>query len=225
MAKFEPIMPGDKFGRWTALEKTQRRLFPAGKSHAYRLCRCACGNNEFVNECNLLRGKTKSCGCLSSEATSRKNFKHGYAKRGDQDRVYRIWCGMIARCTNPKNHHYKHYGNRNITVCERWLKFENFLVDMGEPPPKRSLNRLNNDGGYCKENCAWSTDIEQARNKQNTIRLAWNGLSLTIPEWAERIGIPHRTLDGRYHRGWSTKRMLLTPLDTSRRPIRRIVSA
>lgn len=213
------ITPGDKFGRWTALELTQRRTFPAGKTHAYRLCRCECGASHFVNECNLLRSLTKSCGCLSSEVTSKRNFKHGYAKKGSQDRIYGIWCGMIARCGNPKNGHYKNYGGRGITVCERWFKFENFLADMGEPPPKLSLDRLDNDRGYCKENCGWRTDIDQARNKQNTIRLEWNGLSLTIPEWAEIIGIQYKTLDARYHRGWSIKRMLLTSLDTSRRRV------
>lgn len=219
MAKFKTITPGDKFGRWTALQITQRHASIAGKSHAYRLCQCECGSSRFVNECNLLRGKTKSCGCFSSEVISQRNFKHGYAKKGNPDRVYGIWVGMIARCTNPKNQRYKHYGHRGITVCEHWLKFENFLADMGEPPPKRSLDRLDNDGGYCKKNCAWSTAIEQARNKQNTIKLTWNGLSLTIAQWAEKIGISYGTLDARYRRGWSTKRMLLTALDTSKRRV------
>ncbi len=130
---------------------------------------------------------------------------------------------MIARCTNSNRRYYKNYGGRGITVCERWMKFENFLADMGEPPDNLSLDRLDNDRGYCKENCAWRTVLDQARNKQNTIRLTWDGLSLTIPEWAERIGIPYKTLDARYHRGWSTKSMLLSPLDTTRKA-RRLTS-
>ena len=76
---------------------------------------------------------------------------------------------MIARCTSPTHPRYADWGGRGITVCERWLKFENFLADMGEKPARgMSLERLDNDKGYGPGNCEWVTPVIQGRNKRNT---------------------------------------------------------
>src|SRR5206468_3116504 len=79
--------------------------------------------------------------------------------------TYNIWTSMLQRCRNPKVKKYRNYGGRGIKVCERWDKFENFLADMGEAPPGRSIDRYpNNDGSYSPDNCRWATLIEQRRN-------------------------------------------------------------
>ncbi|EOK5450695.1 hypothetical protein ACM6ST_006459, partial [Pseudomonas aeruginosa] len=79
------------------------------------------------------------------------------------------WSNMIDRCTNPSNKRYVDYQGRGITVCERWMTFANFLADMGERPDATSLDRIDNDAGYFKENCRWATALEQMNNtRRNT---------------------------------------------------------
>lgn len=89
-------------------------------------------------------------------------YKHGKSRTP----VYNSWYGMVQRCTNPKRSDYEYYGGRGINVCERWLSFENFLSDMGDRPYGMTLDRINPDGDYCKDNCKWSTKSEQSSNQR-----------------------------------------------------------
>ena len=93
-------------------------------------------------------------------------------------RTYKTWIGMLQRCNNPKSPVYKYYGGRNIKVCQRWYKLENFLADMGERPKGLTLERVNNNLGYIKSNCKWATQVEQARNRRlyNTNKTGINGV-------------------------------------------------
>jgi hypothetical protein len=93
--------------------------------------------------------------------------RHGHARKGHRTRAYMCWVSMKQRCLNPNNRAYGNYGGRNISVCERWRRFENFLADMGEPPPGKSLDRYpNNDGNYEPGNCRWATPREQFLNQR-----------------------------------------------------------
>lgn len=117
-------------------------------------------------------------------------------------RVYRVWQGIVKRCTNPSDVNYPLYGGRGINVCSSWLKFVNFYRDMGDPPEGKSIERDDNGGDYCPENCRWATLKEQNRNKRNNHRVVVNGLTLTIAEWALRSGLTHPLITSRLKRGW-----------------------
>jgi hypothetical protein len=127
--------------------------------------------------------------------------------------IYYRWAGIIQRCTNPNNKEYKHYGARGITVCERWLKFENFLKDMGLPPTdKCQIDRIDNDNNYCKENCRWTTPKINSRNRRDNHLVTHNGKTQCIAMWAEEINIKCGTLSMRLKRGWTTERALTVPI-------------
>jgi hypothetical protein len=135
------------------------------------LCQCDCGQKISVTSNHLRTGHTQSCGCLRVEALAfnrlkQDNLVHGHAGRNQMTRAYRIWSGMLQRCTNANNKAFKWYGGRGITVCDDWLKFENFLADMGEPPEGRSIDRIDNDGNYEPDNCRWATRMEQSASQR-----------------------------------------------------------
>lgn len=180
---------GQKFFRLTALHV-------AGKDKSGRkkwLCKCDCGNEKIVLSDNLCRGVTKSCGCWNKEQKVRLNTTHGMS----QMPIHSLWLKMIDRCLNPNNKAFNNYGGRGISVCERWLKFENFFEDMGNRPEGKSLERIDNQKGYSKENCCWATDTEQARNKRNNHLIEYMGHKKSIAEWAEILNIKYHTLFNR----------------------------
>jgi hypothetical protein len=148
---------GQRFGRLVVIED-------AGRTKVGRViwfCRCDCGGRTTVEGVLLRNGNTKSCGCGQSP------FIHGHSRRGMWSPTYFSWQKMLQRCNNPNSDRYKYYGARGIIVCERWLhSFENFLADMGERPPKRSIDRINNNGNYEPGNCRWATQSEQVRNSR-----------------------------------------------------------
>jgi len=128
------------------------------------LCRCDCGQNHVANGAELRRGKTTSCGCMARMRVSAARKTHGLTKTP----TWKSWESMIARCGNPNNIGYANYGGRGISVCERWLSFENFVADMGMRPRGMSLDRLDSNKDYEPGNCKWSTTLEQNRNKRST---------------------------------------------------------
>lgn len=109
---------------------------------------------------------------------------------------YTSWRGMITRCTIPDDNRYHAYGAKGIKVCDRWLEsFENFLEDMGsKPTPKHSIDRIENNKGYYKENCRWATPKEQANNKRNNIKVNHKGTIVTLMQFSEITNTPYKTL-------------------------------
>ena len=211
MPAAKTITPGERFGRWTALEATESRTYPSGATINFRECRCDCGTVQFVSEYKLRTGHSRSCRCLQAEVTKKRSLRHGFAPKRAQTRIYRIWQNMLNRCRNKNLPEYYRYGGRGITVCERWLTFKNFLEDMGEPPDGFSIDRVDNNKGYYKENCAWRTAIQQARNRGNNKFLTFKGKTMTISGWAEELGISVKVLNNRRHKGWSVEETLGIP--------------
>jgi|SRR5579864_1663853 len=141
---------------------------------AHWLCKCACGDSKYVIACTqtLKENRTKSCGCWKQESFRKRSTTHGFKSSGIfESNFYDLWGGMKARCFNPNHKSYPDYGGRGITVCDRWLKFENFRDDMWKEYLQRrqageiiSLDRLEVMGNYKLSNCKWATDIEQGKN-------------------------------------------------------------
>jgi hypothetical protein len=143
--------------------------------------------------------------------TEAKNYRHGHCPAGKQSGTYKSWLAMKARCA-PGHQQYKDYGGRGITICKRWLKFENFLADMGERPAGMSLDRKNNDGPYTKRNCKWSTRSEQARNSSVTKYLTRSdGVTLSMEDWSRKLGLARYGLYDRLQAGWPLEKALSTP--------------
>jgi hypothetical protein len=158
------ITSGQLFGRLTTIIAVKIR---SSKELCWN-CRCSCGEFYTVRQSALRSGATKSCGCYNDEI--RRKEKHHLTHGLAGTPVYHAWQTMTARCLNKKKWNYKNYGGRGIKVCDRWLRFENFLEDMGEKPSsKHSLDRIDNNGDYCKANCRWATLDIQAQNKRRTI--------------------------------------------------------
>jgi len=203
MPKFIDLT-GQTYGRLTVVARAHD--LPSRRSQ-WR-CRCICGGEVVTTSNNLRTGKTQSCGCLRLERLRLRLIKHGHTLNGKQSKAYQAWSRMISRCYNPSNKAFSNYGGRGITCDASWHDFSVFLRDMDEPPPGKSLDRIDNSMGYSKENCRWACVFTQANNKRNNKIITVNGISDTVPNWARRIGIPAGRIHGRLARGWSPEEAL-----------------
>ena len=162
-------LTGFRFGRLTVLSKKKRKNVPFG----LWLCQCSCGKKAIVRRQSLVTGDSQSCGCLRQEKMRKRGLQVGFKPTHglSSTRGYTIWAGMMNRCHNPNLVGYKYYGARGISVCKEWHNVEVFLRDMGQPPEGMWIERLNNDGNYCPENCKWATPKQQALNKRRGIKI------------------------------------------------------
>ena len=139
--------------------------------------------------------------------------RHG----GSKTRSYNSWASMKSRCLNPNNPAFKNYGERGITVCERWLLFRNFYEDMGDPPETLTLERKENDKGYYPENCEWASRSRQSRNRRSLVVITMDGETQPLSVWVERYGANYGTVHQRIWKyGWSPEAAIKTPEITQR---------
>lgn len=141
-------------------------------------------------------------------------LRHGYARHGKIRSEWQAWNHMIQRCYNPKDNHFKDYGARGIIVCERWrVSFDAFLKDMGDKPtPKHSLDRIKSNENYEPGNCRWATPQEQSQNRRTVIWIEHDGIRDCVAGWVRRTKIKRTTILARFHKGWSSDR-ILTPVN------------
>ncbi len=157
-------MIGQKYGRLTVLKF---HGLDNNKKNSTWICSCDCGNQTCVSRNNLILKKTLSCGCYN-----RERFKNQFTKHGQtESETYFRWTDMKTRCLNKNSISYKNYGKRGISICDEWINsFENFISDLGECKKGMTLERLDNNKGYFKENCKWVYKGQQARNRR-TVKL------------------------------------------------------
>lgn len=196
-------MIGKRFGRLTPIEEGGH----IGPFLAYK-CQCDCGNIVTVRGPSLRTGNTTSCGCLRKEQVAELNKTHGMRHNAE----YSVWQNMISRCNNPNTDCFNRYGGRGISVCSQWHSFEKFYADMGDRPKGMTLERIDNNGPYSKENCKWATFKEQARNTRRTHLIEHNGKKQCLKDWAHEVGLAYNTLRKRFViYNWPFEKAIATP--------------
>ncbi len=174
------------------------------KKHTGRigLYLCSCGNEVIVSIKRVECGNKVSCGCRYNRSGYHPNYK--------------IWSKMKCRCNNKNHHAYHRYGGRGITVCDRWSDkrsgFSSFVSDMGVRPEGLTLDRIDGDKGYYKENCRWATMKEQQNNKCTNRIIEYDNNKINIAQASELTGIPHHIILWRINAGWEVEKALTTPI-------------
>lgn len=196
---------GNKYGRLLVIE-----VIKNGSPLKVKV-KCECSTEFTVLAYSVVSGNTKSCGCLQIYLASESNKTHGISGHP----LLAIREAMIARCTNPI-HKYKHrYIEKGITVCDQWLydcmAFVNWALENGWKKGLE-LDRIDNSKGYYPDNCRFTTRKVNCRNKDNNIRISYNGNNLTLVEWAEKYNLHYHRLYDRINKlKWSFERAISTP--------------
>ena len=201
-------LEGKIFGRLKVVEYIGDRKYK---------CKCNCGKTKNINTYSLRSGVTSSCGCYQKERASFANYKHGMKDKN----FYNSWSAMKQRCLYKKAICYKNYGGRGIKICKKWLDFMNFKEDMYKSyldhfkrygRRNTTLDRIDNNGNYCKESCRWATALQQNNNSRNCTVIRYKGEQHTISEWALILNMCYTTLQVRLYKGWTAKRAIEKPI-------------
>jgi hypothetical protein len=182
---------GSIFGRLTVV-----RTAPSQNQKAAWLCRCACGQEVAITGDTLRRGGQKSCGCYRRSGDFVRRHGHASYRKG-VTQTYKSWQEMRARCSNPHHASFANYGARGISYPEKWERFEQFLMDMGERPPNTSLDRKDNRLGYSRDNCRWATRAIQNNNKRTVALIRYRGRDQSLAQWCADLDLPYSRT---YHR-------------------------
>lgn len=209
-------LTGERYGRLTVISRSHKDKH----GYVHWNCICDCGNTVSVCGCSLRKGHTKSCGCLHREVFSsiaKNNRTHGMSK----DRLYKIWSSMKMRCQDENHSSYKDYGGRGISVCNLWNTFEPFYewAMSNGYSPSLTIDRIDNNGNYCPENCRWADKKTQSNNKRNNRIITIHGEKHTLSQWSDISGVKKNTIQTRLRKGWNPEDAIFQPLLRNRRDI------
>lgn len=204
MSNFKDVT-GQRFGLLTVIKRVENDK----QGNSRWLCKCDCENTAIVSGKDLQRAHTKSCGCLHE--------KHSKS----QTRLYRVWRGMKTRCLNSKYPYYSNYGGRGVQVCEEWKNdfqtFYDWAMKNGyNEKAKRgecTLDRIDNNGNYEPNNCRWTTNKQQSRNRRTNHLLTYKGKTQNIIQWVEETGISRSVFVSRLQNGWNMEKIIKTPVN------------
>lgn len=195
-------LTGQRFGKLVAVKLAQ-------VAPRKWLCKCDCGGDTVALAYNLRSGNSRACGHCRKPTPG--TLRHGHTWETGKSPTYYSWRAMKRRCRDSNRENARYYVGRGIDYDPRWELFDHFLADMGERPEGMTLERQDNDKGYSKENCVWATPKRQTRNRSITIQVTFEGETMPLGDWAERLGIDYRVL---------YRRLLHGHWDATRSPVR-----
>jgi len=209
-----------KYGKLTAIKKA---FYKKGKS--YWVFRCDCGNEKIIIKDNVVKGQTKSCGCLQKEIAKITQLKNRAIHKKSRTRLYNVYSAIKARCYNKNVNNYNRYGGRGITVCDEWknnfMSFYNWAIKNGyKENEKRGLctiDRIDNNGNYCPENCRFVNNTIQARNTRKNHNITINNETKTLTEWIHIYKICQSTFFNRKKKGFSDIEALTKPVNKTKK--------
>lgn len=189
-------LTGKTFNQLTFLNRTDN----AGKNTMWAV-QCKCGTIKSMQPAAVTSGKVISCGCY----IKKQKTIHGHSKHP----LYSTWKHMISRCHNPLDRAFKNYGARGISVCDAWRNsFLAFVNDMGDKPSDYEIDRKDNNGNYCKENCHWVSPEINSNNRRSSVKLTFDGKTLSIMQWSRLTGINRTTISARLASRWPIHKAL-----------------
>ena len=191
---------GRRFGRAIVLEEAPPHINPNGSLRSKSRCQCDCGTIFVAWNIHLIGGRTKRCPDCSRKSTTAAATTHGLSK----SHLYYAWRNMLNRCFWEKGPDYKRYGKRGISCCPQWRPespnaFQTFRNDVGEAPPGKTLERIDNSKGYEAGNVSWETRTVQARNRRTNIIFTVRGITACLAELCERFEVPYHAIYNRIH--------------------------
>lgn len=191
---------GNIYNKWTVLSEVER------DKHNKRvwLCECTCRSISKITQDNLIRNLSTQCkNCSIINRKKKQDFLR------EDHRLYSLWKNMKNRINNPNRDNYHRYGGRGIKICDRWYDFLLFLEDMENSFEEGlSLERVDNDGDYCPENCKWATKKEQSNNQEKSLELLFEGVIYTESQLSEKTGVNRTTIQRRRNAGYSVEEMI-----------------
>lgn len=200
MGKRKQINIGDKFGKLTIVKEVAPNVTPCGTIQRKFLCKCECGNEVLRSLQTLTKGAKSSCGCTSYQIGE---LNKKYEKGTTKSFLYSTWSGMKQRCYDPKSDSYKNYGGRGIKICDEWrlnfLAFKEWSLANGARKGL-TIDRIDNNGIYCPNNCRWVDLTTQANNTRQNRIIEYNGKVHTLSEWSRKVGIGADIIRGRIDR-------------------------
>lgn len=183
---------------------------PNKKGRTMYYCLCHCGNLFKTSQSHLYDGHTTSCGCIHKINASILFTTHG--KTGT--RLRGIWNNMKTRCYNKHYYQYKDWGGRGVEICNEWLNdfqtFYEWAINNGYKE-NLSIDRIDVNGNYEPNNCRWVDTKTQANNKRNNVKITYNGMTKTISEWADYLGVNRNAFSSRVKRKWDIDRVFNQP--------------